>query len=92
MGTWTRPGGGYFVSFDALPGLAREIVAMAAEIGVKLTPAGATWPYGQDPEDSNIRLAPTFAGLEDVKRAMQAFVVCVKLACVRQANSKNASE
>lgn len=84
MGSWTTPGGGYFVSFDSRPGLAREIVELAAEIGVKLTPAGATFPYGSDPEDRNIRLSPTFPSLEDVAAAMHAFVVCVKLASVRQ--------
>jgi DNA-binding transcriptional MocR family regulator len=84
MGQWTQPQGGYFVSFDSRPGLAREIVRLAADIGVKLTPAGATWPYGEDPTDSNIRLAPTYASLADVDTAMRAFVVCVKLASVRQ--------
>jgi aspartate/methionine/tyrosine aminotransferase len=84
MGEWTEPEGGYFVSFDARPGLAKAIVKLAADMGVKLTPAGATWPYGEDPADSNIRLAPTFASLEDVDSAMRAFVVCVKLASVRQ--------
>ena len=83
MGSWTEPDGGYFVSFDSRPGLAKTIVALAADLGVKLTPAGATWPYGDDPQDSNIRIAPTFATLEDVDAAMEAFVVCVKLASVR---------
>ena len=84
-GSWTTPRGGYFLSFDARPGLAREIVRLAARAGVKLTPAGATFPYGRDPEDSNIRLAPTFPELADLDRAMQVFVVCVELAAVRQA-------
>ncbi len=84
MGRWLAPQGGYFISFDTLPGLATEVVGLAAEIGVKLTPAGATFPYGKDPEDSNIRLAPTFPSLEDVAAAAEAFVVCVKLATVRQ--------
>lgn len=84
MGTWTEPKGGYFVSFDSRPGLAKQIVAMANEIGVKLTPAGATFPKGEDPQDSNIRLAPTFASIKDIELAMQAFVICVKLASVRQ--------
>ena len=84
MGTWTEPKGGYFISFDSLPGLAKQIVAMAGEIGVKLTPAGATFPKGEDPQDSNIRLAPTFASVKDIELAMQAFVICVKLASVRQ--------
>jgi aspartate/methionine/tyrosine aminotransferase len=84
MGEWTEPEGGYFVSFNTRPGLARAIVKLAADAGVKLTPAGSTWPYGEDPSDSNIRLAPTFASLADVDGAMQAFVICVKLASVRQ--------
>ncbi len=84
MGSWTDPKGGYFVSFDSLPGLAKDIVAMASEIGVKLTPAGATFPKGEDPKNSNIRLAPTFASITDIELAMQAFVVCVKLASIRQ--------
>lgn len=83
MGQWLAPRGGYFISFDTLPGLAQEVVGLAAEIGVKLTPAGATFPYGNDPQDSNIRLAPTFPGLDDVQAAADAFVVCVKLAAVR---------
>ncbi len=85
MGEWTRPQGGYFIAFDARPGLAREIVRLAGEAGVKLTPAGATFPYGNDPEDRNIRLAPTFPSVEEIEQAMEVFVVCVKLASVRQA-------
>ena len=84
MGSWSRPRGGYFVSFDTRPGLAREVVRLAAEAGVKLTPAGATFPYGKDPADSNIRIAPSFPKLEEIERAMEVFVVCVKLASVRQ--------
>lgn len=83
MGQWLAPEGGYFISFDTLPGLAKEVVSLASEIGVKLTPAGATFPYGNDPHDTNIRLAPTFPSLEDVQAAADAFVVCVKLASVR---------
>lgn len=83
MGQWSTPAGGYFISFDSLPGLAQEIVRLAGEIGVKLTPAGATFPYGKDPEDRNIRLAPTFPGPADVAAAVDAFVLCVKLASVR---------
>lgn len=84
MGTWTVPQGGYFVSFDARPGLAKQIVKLADEVGVKLTPAGATFPYGKDPEDRNIRLAPSFPSLADINKAMEVFVLCVKLASVRQ--------
>lgn len=84
MGEWTRPLGGYFISFDSRPGLAREIIKLAAGAGVKLTPAGATFPYGNDPEDKNIRLAPTFPTVKELEKAMEVFVVCVKLASVRQ--------
>lgn len=89
MGDWTVPRGGYFISFDTRPGLAREVVRLADAIGVKLTPAGATWPYGRDPEDRNIRLAPTFPSLEDVRATVEAFVVCVKLASIRQRLAEN---
>ena len=84
MGSWNQPRGGYFISFNTLPGLAREVVQMADDIGVKLTPAGATYPYGEDPEDSNIRLSPTFPPESAVQATVEAFVVCVKLASVRQ--------
>ena len=83
MGSWTEPRGGYFLSFDALPGLAGTIVDLAKGAGVKLTPAGATFPYGRDPNDANIRLAPTFPEVAELDQAMQVFVVCVKLASVR---------
>ena len=84
MGTWIRPEGGYFVSFDSLPGHAKEIVRLASEAGVKLTPAGSTFPYGVDPEDKNIRLSPTFPPLADLSAAMEVFVNCVQLATLRQ--------
>ena len=84
MGTWTDPVGGYFVSFDALPGLAARIIERAAAAGVKLTPAGAAFPYGRDPEDRNIRLAPSYPSVDDVDRAMQVFVICVQLCSVER--------
>jgi DNA-binding transcriptional MocR family regulator len=83
-GEWSAPRGGYFISFNTLPGLARKVVKLADAIGVKLTPAGATFPYGEDPRDSNIRLSPTFPSLEDVRAAIGAFVICVKLASVQE--------
>lgn len=85
LGQWESADGGYFISFDTRPGLAREVVKLAGEAGVKLTPAGATYPYGRDPEDKNIRIAPTVPTVEQVDAAMNVFVVCVKLASVRQA-------
>ncbi|MEX1664917.1 aminotransferase class I/II-fold pyridoxal phosphate-dependent enzyme [Zhongshania arctica] len=84
MASWTEPQGGYFVSFDTLPGLAKEVVKLAAEAGVKLTPAGATFPYGKDPANSNIRIAPSVPSLDEIDRAMAVFVNCVKLASVKQ--------
>ncbi|MGH1485172.1 MAG: aminotransferase class I/II-fold pyridoxal phosphate-dependent enzyme [Cellvibrionaceae bacterium] len=85
LGSWEAVEGGYFVSFDSKPGLAKNIVKLAADIGVKLTPAGATFPYGNDPEDRNIRIAPSVPTLEQVDSAMKVFVLCVKLASVNQA-------
>ena len=85
MGRWTDPAGGYFVSFWTRPGLAKETVRLAAGAGVRLTPAGAAFPYGEDPDDSHIRLAPSFPPLAEVDRAMEVFVTCVKLAAVRRA-------
>lgn len=85
LGTWESANGGYFISFDTRPGLAKEVVRLAGEAGVKLTPAGATFPYAKDPQDSNIRIAPTVPSVEQVEAAMEVFVVCVKLASVKQA-------
>ena len=79
IGTWTKPNGGYFISFDSLPGCAREIVDKAKKAGVTLTGAGATWPYHRDPQDSNIRIAPTYPPLDDLKIAAKLFTVCVKM-------------
>ncbi|MCB1692670.1 MAG: aminotransferase class I/II-fold pyridoxal phosphate-dependent enzyme [Pseudomonadales bacterium] len=84
IATWTRPAGGYFVSLDTMAGIASEVVRMAAGVGVKLTPAGATWPYGVDPEDRNIRIAPTFPSLAQLEKALLVFVVCVELCAVNK--------
>lgn len=84
LGSWETPKGGYFVSFDTRPGCASAVIKLAADAGVKLTPAGATFPYGQDPEDRNIRIAPSFPQLEELDTAMSVFVLCVKLASVRK--------
>jgi DNA-binding transcriptional MocR family regulator len=88
MGEWTEPQGGYFISFDTLPGLASEVVRLAGEAGVKLTPAGATYPYGKDPQNRNIRLAPSFPKVEEISKATDVFVTCVKLVSVRQELAK----
>jgi len=77
---WTEPGGGYFVSFDSLEGCAKRIVALCAEAGVALTPAGATYPNGKDPQDKNIRIAPTCPPLAELSEALEIFCTAVKLA------------
>lgn len=80
IGSWTEPEGGYFVSFNAMKGCAKRIVKLCSEAGVTLTGAGATFPYGVDPDDRNIRLAPTYPPVKDLAKAMELFVICVKLA------------
>lgn len=84
LGNWTRPAGGYFILFDTLPGLADKVVKLCAGAGVKLTPAGSTWPYKKDPANTNIRLAPSFPSLAEIDEAMQVFVLCVELATIEQ--------
>jgi len=84
LATWSRPEGGYFVSLDTKPRLAGKVVALAAEAGVKLTPAGATFPYGADPNDSNIRIAPSFPSVEEIEQAMEVLAVCIMLATAGQ--------
>lgn len=84
IGEWTRPLGGYFISFDAMEGCAKAIVEKCKEAGVVLTGAGATFPYGKDPQDSNIRIAPTFPTSEDMAKATDIFVLCVKLVSVEK--------
>ncbi|MCR5148050.1 MAG: aminotransferase [Eubacterium sp.] len=79
IGEWTKPKGGYFISFDALPGCAKSIVKLAKKAGVTMTGAGATWPYGKDPEDKNIRVAPTYPTLDDLKTAAELFTLCVRI-------------
>lgn len=84
IGSWIKPRGGYFISFNSLPGCAKNIVAKCKKLGVILTDAGATFPYGKDPEDSNIRIAPTFPTPEEMEEAAKVFVLCVKLASVEK--------
>ncbi|WP_425452249.1 aminotransferase class I/II-fold pyridoxal phosphate-dependent enzyme [Paenibacillus sambharensis] len=81
---WKAPKGGYFISLNTIDGCAREVVRLAGEAGITLTKAGATYPYGNDPRDRNIRIAPTYPTLEELKKAMRVLCICVKLASIRK--------
>ncbi len=84
IGTWTKPRGGYFISFTGLDGTAKATVAKAKEAGVALTGAGATWPYGDDPHDSNIRIAPSYPSLDELAQAARIFTVCARMAALEK--------
>ena len=84
IGSWSNPKGGYFISFDAMEGCAKAIVAKMKEAGVVMTGAGATYPYGKDPKDSNIRIAPTLPTPKELAKAAEVFVLCVKLVSVEK--------
>ncbi len=82
--SWNKPAGGYFVSLDTMPGTAKRALKLCAEAGVTMTSAGATYPYGIDPNDSNIRIAPSLPPLEELEKAMQVFCLCLKLAALEK--------
>ncbi len=84
IGSWTHPRGGYFISFTGLDGTAKATVAKAKDAGVALTGAGATWPYGNDPHDSNIRIAPSFPSIEELEQAARIFTVCARMAALEK--------
>ncbi len=84
VGEWTNPMGGYFISFESMEGCAKKIVHLAMKAGVKMTEAGATWPYHDDPKDSNIRVAPTYPPIEDLKVAAELFTLCVRIVSVEK--------
>ena len=82
LAQWQKPKGGYFISVNTLPGLAKRTLELCAQAGVKMTPAGATFPYGEDPSDRNIRIAPSVPPVEQLAQAMEVFCVCLKLAAL----------
>lgn len=84
IASWTRPKGGYFISFDAMEGTATRVLQLCKEAGVTLTPAGSTYPYKKDPKDRNIRIAPSLPPVEELEQAAQVFCVCVKLAALEK--------
>ena len=84
IGEWKRPKGGYFVSYNAMSGTAKRALALCKEAGVTMTGAGATFPYGIDPNDSNIRIAPSFPPVEELKQAIAIFCNCLKMAALEK--------
>jgi DNA-binding transcriptional MocR family regulator len=91
VATWTKPEGGYFISLDVLPGTAARVVQLAGQAGVALTPAGATFPYGHDPADTNIRLAPSMPTLAEVEASADVLATCILLAAAEHLQSDSAT-
>ena len=83
-GTWHAPRGGYFVSFNAMPDCAKRIHQLCKDAGLVMTGAGATYPYGKDPQDSNLRIAPSYPSVDELKTAMELFCTCALLAAVEK--------
>ncbi len=84
IATWNKPNGGYFISLNILDGCAKKAVLLAREAGVVLTGAGATYPYGNDPHDRNIRIAPTYPPMDELKKALEIVCVCIQIACAEK--------
>ena len=84
IASWQRPKGGYFVSLNAMPGTAKRTLALCKEAGVTMTNAGATFPYGKDPQDSNIRIAPSLPPVEELEAAIGVFCLCLKMAALEK--------
>ena len=84
IASWQHPKGGYFVSLNAMPGTAKRTLALCKEAGVTMTSAGATFPYGKDPQDSNIRIAPTLPSVSELEQAISIFCVCLRMAALEQ--------
>ena len=89
FGQWNRPKGGYFVSMNTMPGTAKRALALCKEAGVVMTSAGATFPYGNDPQDSNIRIAPSLPPVDELEKAMDVFCICLKMAAIEKLLEKN---
>ena len=84
VGEWTNPNGGYFISFNVMEGCAKKVVSMCKDAGMVLTGAGSPFPYGKDPEDKNIRIAPSFATPDELKEASEILIICTKITALEK--------